>query len=184
MSYSTTPAYIHHCNGWEDRFKEHPVFEWMFDYTTAFDKGDMKAGPYTKWHTADFAYTLSNGVTLPPGEPSWAATLELYAPFTEHFHEPRWFAVWETPNGYDLTGHARLYADLPVPGDKTKEDLSGRKWDVCGFGMFQFSFTKDESGPRGLKMAATKLYSDPSPLMGEMVKRGMVKGEDILAKMA
>jgi hypothetical protein len=29
MAYQTQPAYIVTCSGWEERIKEHPVFDWM-----------------------------------------------------------------------------------------------------------------------------------------------------------
>src|SRR5438045_2970439 len=122
MSYPTTPAYVQICNGWEPRLKEHPVFDWMFDYEAGFDWGDMKSGPHSPWHADDFAFTKPNGQTITGGDPAWKALLEMYAPFSAHYHEPAWFVIWETASGYVLVGQANMYGNFHVPGEKTKKD--------------------------------------------------------------
>jgi len=184
MSYPTVPAYIQTPKGWESRLKEHPVFDWMYDHHLLFDSGEMKTTPYNVWHTDDFTFTKSDGVTIAPGEQSWAVMWEQYAPFTKFTHEPAWLVIWETATGWELTGYARLFANLPVPGESIHEDVDGNKWDVQGHGMFQFTYVKDPSGPKGIKMGTFKLFADPTPLFGEMIKRGMISGEDLLAKLA
>jgi len=182
MSYTTTPAYIQYAKGWETRFKEHPVIDWMFDYEAAFDRGDMKSGPHTPWHSDDFSYTKTTGECITGGAPAWAALLEMYAPFSAQYHEPSFFFIWETPTGYELFGSATIYANLAAPGEQTKADLDGRKWDIQAPGAFHFVFVKDPSGPKGLKLKGQKLFADGMPMIGEMIKRGMVTPEQVLAK--
>jgi hypothetical protein len=183
MSFPTKPAYIvDSCNGWESQYLEHPAFAWMYDYETSFDHGDMKSGPHTPWHTDDFTFTKPTGESA-SGEAGWAALLETYAPLTEHFHEPRWFLIWETTTGYKLTGCAIMYGNLPVPGEKKHKDLKGKEWDFAGPGMFQFEFVHDASGPKGLKLKAESICADATPLVGEIVKRGMATPAEVFAKL-
>jgi hypothetical protein len=181
MSYTTVPAYIQHVKGWESRCREHPVMDWMSDYEAAFDWGDMKSGPYTAWHTDDFSFTKSTGERIASGAPSWAAVLEIVAPFSAHYFEPFFFIVWETPTGYEFFGIAKIYGKLHAPGEQTKTDLEGRKWDVEAPAASLFEFVKDPSGPKGLKLKGQKLFADGIPMIGEMVKRGMVTPEQVLA---
>jgi hypothetical protein len=184
MSYPTTPAYVQTCDGWEPRLREHPVFDWMFDYEEAFDWGDMKSGPSSAWHTDDYSFTKPNGETTTGGEPAWKALLEMYAPLTGHFHEPRWLVIWKTDTGYTMVGQATMYGNFPVPGEKTKKDLQGRLWDVSGPGAFHFEYVKDPTGPKGIKMKSQKIYVSGIGLALGMVKRGMVTADEILEKMA
>lgn len=36
MAYPTQPAYIVTCAGWEERLKEHPVFDWMVGFSSSY----------------------------------------------------------------------------------------------------------------------------------------------------
>lgn len=180
MPYATVPAYIQYVKGWEVRYREHPVIDWMFDYEAAFDWGNMRAGPHYPWHADDFSFTKSTGECVTGGERAWAALLEMYAPFTSHYHEPFFYVIWETATGYELIGAAKVFARLPAPGEQTKTDLEGRKWDLELPGAFHFEYVKDPSGPKGLKLKGQKLYADGIPMVGEMVKRGMVTPEQVL----
>jgi hypothetical protein len=183
MSYKTVPAYVQYVRGWEEtQNREHPVMDWMFDYEAAFDRGDMKSGPHTPWHSDDFSFTKSTGTCITGGAPAWAALLEMYAPFTTHYHEPFFYIIWETPTGYELIGSAKVFANLPAPGESTKTDLEGRKWDIEAPGAFHFEYVKDPSGPKGLKLKSEKLFADAIPMVGEMVKRGMVTSEQVMAQ--
>ena len=182
MSYPTQPAFIQYSSGWEQRWRTHPVYDFMCEHHLAFDEGNMKTQPYTDWHTSELTLTKPNGETVSPGQPSWDALLEQYAPFSAHRHQPVWVAIWETDDGgYEFVGNAKMFADLLVPGGvKSKQDSNGRKWDVEGQAMSMCRFVRDPSGPKGLKLAYFKLFLDPTPLMGEMVKRGMVNGSDLM----
>lgn len=182
---SSTPidvsASIMSAAAWEKRFRDHPVVDWMLDFEEAFDFGDMKSGPWNAWVTDDFSFTKPTGECIAGGEPAWAAVLETYAPFVAHYHEPFFSAQWETPTGYELIGCAKMFVKLPVPGKDTTKDQEGREWDVGVPGAFHFEYTKDPSGPKGLKMKSQKIFADGIPLVSEMVKRGMVTADQVLS---
>lgn len=180
MSYPTIPAYQTYTNGTEKRLREHPVLDFLFDHQEAFDCGSMKTEPYTVFHADDFTFTKTDGTVLPPGEASWKAWLEGYAPFTEHLHEARYCCVYERNGGWEMMGIATIYGNLHVPGAKTKKDLSGRLWDVAVPGALLFTCVKDPSGPKGFKVKSMTLFGDGTPVIGEMIKRGMMKPEDLL----
>lgn len=179
MSPSTIPAYVVHIDGSDKRYREHPVLDFLFDHQEAFDHGNMKAEPYTQYHTSDFVFTKSDGTVLPPGEASWKGWLGGYAPFTEHLHEARYCCVYERNGGWEMMGIAHVYGNLVVPGDKTRKDLSGRQWDIEVPGAFLFACVPDPSGPKGFKVKSMTLFGDGTPVVGEMIKRGMVKPEDL-----
>jgi hypothetical protein len=181
-TYPTVPAYVTVCHGWEERLKEHPVWAWMFEYEESFDRGNLKTTPFAQnpYKTSDFTYSF-NGVTTTGGEPAWNASLQVYSPFTSHFHEPKFAVIFETATGYELIGIANLFANLPVPGEQTKADLSGKKWDVGAPGCFHFKYVKDAEGPGGLKMSEQNLYGDGLGLVAPMVQRGIITAEQVFA---
>jgi hypothetical protein len=179
MPYPTTPAAIFHIDGSDDRSREHPVLDFLFEHQEAFDHGDMKTQPYTKFHTDDFVYTKTDGTVLPAGEASWKGWLEGYAPFTKHLHEARYTCVYERDGGWEMVGVAIIYANLPAPGPKTKTDRSGQEWDVAAPGAFIFNCVEDEAGPKGFKIKSMTVFGDGVPVVSEMMKRGMVKPEDL-----
>ena len=139
----------------------------------------MKNEPYTKFHTEDFVLTKFDGTVLPPGEASWKGWLEGYAPFSEHLHEPKYCCVYERDGGWEMVGMATIFGNLHVPGEKTKTDLSGRKWDVAVPGALLFACVKDPTGPKGFKVKSMSLYGDGVPVVREMIKRGMITPEDL-----
>jgi hypothetical protein len=184
MSYPTKPAYIvESCDGWEPKLCEHPVFDWMYDYEQGFDWGDIKSGPHTPWHTDDYTFTNPTGETISGGAAAWAASLERFAPLAGHYHEPRSFVIWETMNGYKLTGSAVIYGNLRVPGEKKHKDLKGREWDIAGPVAYDIECVKDPSGPKGLKVKAQKVCFNTLPLAAEMVKRGVVTTDQVFGQM-
>ncbi|KAE9363201.1 hypothetical protein N431DRAFT_433374 [Stipitochalara longipes BDJ] len=139
----------------------------------------MKSEPYNVFHTDDFTFTKSDGTVQPPGEASWKAWLAGYAPFINHFHEGRYACVYERNGSWEMVGFANLYANLLVPGEKTKTDSFGHQWDVVVPGALYFTVVKDPAGPKGFKVKSMTLFGDGVPLVGEMIKRGMVKTEDL-----
>jgi hypothetical protein len=179
MSYPTTPAYYAYATGAEKLPRDHPVLDFLNDHQEAFDTGNMKNEPYTVFHTADWTFTKSDGTVLPPGEASWRAWLEGYGPFSEHFHEARYACIYERNGCWEMIGFANVYANLVVPGEKTKTDSAGRQWDVVVPGALFFTCVRDPAGPKGFKVKATTVFADGLPVVGEMVKRGMVKPEDL-----
>jgi len=72
-----------------------------------------------------------------------------------------------------------MYVDLPVPGEKVYTDLSGRKWECQSQGAFIFDVIKDASGPLGLKFKNWQTFADPTPILGEAIKRGIIPVEAI-----
>jgi hypothetical protein len=180
MSYPTIPAYQTYFTNAEERLREHPVLDFMIAHQEAFDSGKMKTEPYTVFHTNDFTFTKSDGTILPPGEESWKGWLEGYAPFTKYYHEAQYVCVYERNGGWEMMGIATVYADLPVPGEKTKKDSTGRQWDVAVPGALLFTCVKDPTGPKGFKVKSITIFGDGTPVVGEMIKRGMNKPEDLL----
>lgn len=184
MAYPTKPAYIVTCAGWEERLKEHPVFDWMFDHEAAFDFGTAKQEPYTNWFTDDFTFVDSSGKST-QGAEAWTALLATYAPLSSHFHEPFFGVVFENEHGFELFGCAKIFANLLVPGEgNKKKDLSGREWDVVSPGAFHFTYIRDENGPKGMKLSEEKLYADGLPMVGKLLERGMVTPEELIKKLA
>jgi len=81
-----------------------------------------------------------------------------------------------------MTGIATLYADLPVPGgEKQHTDPEGNKWDLGSDAMFKFEYVKDSSAKHGgLLLKSSSIYADSGAAMAEMLKRGMIKPEQLL----
>lgn len=184
MAYQTQPAYIVTCSGWEERIKEHPVFDWMSDHEVAFDFGAAKQEPYTNWFTSDFSFTDPAGNSF-KGEEAWAKLLETYAPLSAHFHEPFFGIVFENEKGYELLGCAKIFANLLVTGEGEKrKDLQGREWDVEVPGAFHFTYIKEEGAHKGLRLSEEKLFADGLPMVAALLKRGMVSGEDLVKKLS
>jgi len=179
MAYPTIPAYQIYAKDGEKMPREHPVFDFTVMHQEAFDDGSMKSGPYTAFHTDDFIFTKSDGTVLAPGEASWKGWLEGYAPFVKHFHEARYACLYERNGGWEMVGFANIYGNLPVPGEKTKKDSFGGQWDIVVPGAFLFVIVKDPTGPKGFKMKSMTVYGDGVPVVSEMIKRGMVKPEDL-----
>jgi hypothetical protein len=179
MSYPTIPAYQTYTKGAGPHLREHPVSDFFVDHQEAFDNGNMKNEPYTVFQTEDFTFTKSDGTVLPPGEASWKGFLEGYAPFSQHYHEARYVCIYELNQTWEMVGFAHVYANLLVPGEKTKTDSSGRQWDIVVPGALHFICVKDPAGPKGFKVKAMTLYGDGVPVVTEMIKRGMIKPEDL-----
>jgi len=179
---TTAAAYVQYCKGWEEKHREHPAYDWMWDFNDDFDEGDMRKGSYPRWLTSDFVFAKSDGTTFAPGAASWAAVIEQYALFVGQHHEPAFLNIWETPSGYEMVGRAKLFANLPGTVEHSQEDLRGRKWDVGMPAMFHFVYVKDTDGHKGLKLGSFRLFGDPSPLLGQLLKTGLASGEQLLAQ--
>ncbi|KAH8652682.1 hypothetical protein BGZ60DRAFT_436267 [Tricladium varicosporioides] len=182
MSFPTVPAYTGSCKGWEERLKEHPVMDFMFSFSFAFDEGTLKTSPdeYKSYLTDDFTFVNSSGQSI-PYPASWPATTAMYAPFTSHFHEPFHYVITPTAAGYDMVGQAMLYANLPVPSSAPKvKDLQGREWDLGVPGAFHFSYVKDEGGVKGLRLSREVLFADGISMVKPMIERGMIGAEDAI----
>ncbi len=182
MSYpTTTPAYLSQAKGAGRLSRELPVLDFLIDHQEAFDHGNMKNEPYIVIYTDDFVFTKSDGTVLPPGEATWRGWLEGCAAFNERFHDARYACIYERNGGWEMLGFAHLYANFLVPGAKTKKDSTGRLWDVYVPGSLVFTCVKDPAVQSDLRsrVKTMTLYGDGTSLVGEMVKRGMLKPEDL-----
>ena len=184
MSFTNKPVYIvDDAQGWQEKFKEHPVIDWQWDFEKLFDFGNLKEEGYQAWLTDNFSFTAPYGKTTTGLEAAWAQVKDTYQFFTTYYHEPIEYIVWETETGWKLTGRAFMYVNFPVPleGATKVADLTGKEWDWKGIGMFTFEWVKDPSGPKGIKMKRWDVIADGFPMMNEMVKRGMVTFDQIAA---
>jgi hypothetical protein len=68
-------------------------------------------------------------------------------------------------------------------GEK-KKDLQGREWDVEVPGAFHFTYIKEDGAHKGLRLSEEKLYADGLPMVGALLKRGMISGEDLVKKLS
>jgi hypothetical protein len=102
-----------------------------------------------------------------------------YAIFSAHYHEPSYGVITETEAGYRLFATATIYTDLVVPGEKKCEDLLGRKWENKGYSAVIFNIAKDLKGVHGYKMSSFQFFGDPTPILAEAIKRGIVPVEAI-----
>lgn len=181
MSYLSKPVYlVEDARGWQPAQREHPLINVMYLYEQAFDFGDMKTqGPAT-WLCDDAVFVHPSGREFHGIAAAWEGVLSTYAPFAAHYHEPQRYVIWETETGYKLTGVAKMYVNLPVPGEKKCKDLEGREWDCVGNGAFEFEYVKDNS-ERGMKLKSQAIYADPLGMMSEMIARKMATSEELFA---
>ena len=183
MSFPTQPAFIVSTAGSWEPSRAHPAMAWLEKYTKAFENHEVNEANFSDWNTDDLAYQKANGEVTTGGLAAFKASLEVYRPFAAYLHEPKFGIVWEVENGYEMIGHATLFADFVAPGgEKKAEDFSGRKWDVGLPGMFQFTIVKVPGAPTDeLKLSRGAMFSDSGPVMVEMMKRGMVQANQLLA---
>jgi hypothetical protein len=180
MSIPTVPVFMTESKGWEQAHR-HPGLQWFEKFTKTWDSGEMKSRPRTEWMTEDSLMQKPNGERF-RGQQAWDAGLEMFAVFAAHKHEPSFFAVWETANGWEVLAKGTMFVDLIVPGEKKFKDLEGREWDAASPGMFNFEFVRVEGALHdGIKCSRMESYSDSAAIMVEMVKRGMVKPEQLMA---
>jgi hypothetical protein len=104
---------------------------------------------------------------------------DVFAPFSEHLHDPEFLVVWETSDGWGMLGQATLYWNLAVKGDGTGgvKDKSGKQWDGANRTAFRFGYVKEEGG---IKLDRTEIMADSTAAVVLMLKRGMMKAEDLL----
>lgn len=89
--------------------------------------------------------------------------------------------VAEKVDGWEFVGEATLFIDLPKEGIKKAVDLEGRRWDLGVECMFRFNFVKDWTAKHdGIRIRSMQIYSDSGPVVGEMLRRGIMKTEDLV----
>lgn len=77
-----------------------------------------------------------------------------------------------------MFGHAKTYVGFKnVEG--TLSDNEGKKWSAVMEAAFQFWYVKDESGPDGIKIKETRIYTDPMPALGFMLQNKLVSAKDL-----
>jgi hypothetical protein len=156
--------------------------KWFEKYAILFNTGEMFNKNFSEWHAPDFSYHKSNGEIFEGGAEAFEAIKETYAPFDVTNHEPNFLGCWETEDGWEMLGQAYLYGNLKAPGGsgKAHTDSEGHKWDVGVPSSFHFAYVKDSSGPEGIKLKRTQVFSDSAPVLVEMLKKGMLKPEQLL----
>lgn len=179
MSFPTRPAFVHY-GSWGEETRKHECMKWMEKYTNAVDDKAWDKDPSSDWFTSDCVLHKSTGEVVSGGDAAWKSlSKETYAPFSGHCHDPQFLVAWEIDGGWEMLGVATLYWTLAVPGDggaKVK-DSKGKEWDGAGPAAFDFHYKKQGDDFRISKLA---IYADPSAAMVTMMKRGMLKPEDLV----
>lgn len=186
MAYPTQPAFIAEGDSvakWAPEILAHPAINWMHYFTVqVFDCRNWDI-PGSTYFTSDFVFQKSDGTQVKGAEEGWAADKEMYAPFTAHKHEPQHFRMAETSDGWDMLGCAKMFVNLPGQlreGEEKVKDIEGTEWDAVLYGAFRFIYVKDADGYQGIKVRRVEIYSDPLPALGLLLKRGVLKPEQIL----
>jgi hypothetical protein len=130
--------------------------------------------------TNDHKLHKSTGEVVSGGDASFASLKnEIYAPLKDHLHDPQYVVCWEVENGWEMLGVATLYYNLAVPGEGNKvKGRQGKEWDGAIPSAFDFRYVKQSDG--GIKLSRTAIFSDPTAAVVGMLKRGMMKPEDLL----
>ncbi|KAB8225049.1 hypothetical protein BDV33DRAFT_198895 [Aspergillus novoparasiticus] len=181
MSFPTTPVFLTTTKGWEQA-RIHPALAWMEKCTVAWDTRESWSTPWSDWVTDDYTYIKPNGQRFTGGETAWEASKADYSAFKLSYHEPKWVCVAEKVDGWEFVGEATLFIDLPREGGiKKAVDLDGRRWDLGLECMFRFNFVKDWTAKHdGIKIRSMQIYSDSGPVVEEMLRRGIMKPEELL----
>ncbi|KAK3677021.1 hypothetical protein LTR78_003226 [Recurvomyces mirabilis] len=178
MSFPSQPAFIYE-GGWSDETRKHPASKWLENYTTkVIDTGLQGKSADGIGHTKDWTYQKSTGEVIEGNEKAWKALQETYAPFKEHLHDPKHVAIWETKDGWAMYGVASVYYKLQVPGEGGVKGPHGKEWDGVSPGAFYFDIVK--AGGDKLQLRRTNIFNDPSAALVQMLKRGMLKPEQLM----
>ena len=129
-------------------------------------------------HTRDWTLQKSSGEVVEGNEKAWKALQEVYAPFKEHVHDPNFFVCWESKDGWELIGTASVYYILQAPGEGGVKGPHGKQWDGVAPGAFHFDMVK--AGGDKLELRRTSIFTDPSAALVQMLKRGMLKPEQLM----
>lgn len=179
MSYPTQPVWIHN-GSFDDESRKLPVMKWMEHYTKEIIDKRAWDTPVSSYHTHAFSLQKSTGEVIHGAENAWKSlTQDVYAPFSSQCHDPTFAMVWEKENGWGMFGIANLYYNLVVPGDGEKVKAVGSEWDGVVPAAFRFSYTHNGSG-EDIKLEKTEIFNDPSAAIVMMMKRGMLKPDDLM----
>ncbi|KAF3037728.1 hypothetical protein E8E11_005283 [Didymella keratinophila] len=180
MSFPTKPAFVHY-GTWDDETRAHPAMKWMEQYT---NQVDAKAADEVKnnWMAQDHFLVRSTGQKDTGAQASVDALYkEIYAPFAEHAHVPYHLVCYEVDDGWEMMGLATVYWNLAVPGKQESgekvKDKEGNEWDGAMPGAFNFHYRKEGGG---IRVTKTEIAADPTAAVVGMLKRGMMKPEDLM----
>jgi hypothetical protein len=183
----TQPAFIYY-GTWDDTTRSHPAMKWMEDYTKATDQRIWNSNPeaHKDWLTPDFKYYKADGSVVSGAEKAWTEGIPAtYAVFKEYQHEPNFLICWETKDGWEMIGQASLFMTFPGDGDgpggvEKVKDLNGKEWDAVTPGGFHFDYVKDESAKNGgILLRRCHIFADSGPGMMVMIKKGLIKAQDL-----
>jgi hypothetical protein len=147
-------------------------------YTHAVDAKVWNTEPSGKYLTPQHTFVKPNGDTITGGDATFTSLQkEVYGHFSEHLHDPEFLVAWDTQDGWGMLGIATLYWNLAAKGDKKVKDKSGKEWDGKGPAAFRFGYVK---GTEGIRLERTEIMADSAGAVVEMLKRGMMKPEDLL----
>ncbi|KAH7067199.1 hypothetical protein FB567DRAFT_634795 [Paraphoma chrysanthemicola] len=179
MSYPTKQAFTH-VGSWDDKSRAHPAMKWMENYTYACDRKAWNTEPASAYLTSDHTLQKSTGEIVSGGDASWSIFREeLYAPMSAHCHDPTNLVCWENETGWEMLGVANLWYNLAVAGEGEKvKDKQGKEWDGVIPAAFDFHYVKQGDG--SIKLGKTSIYSNPTGAVVGMLKRGMMKPDDLL----
>lgn len=168
---------------WSDASRKHPAMAWMEEYTNALDTGDFSV-PWSDWHAPEFEFHRANGVVDRGGEQAWNGVKEVYGNFASFTHTPQFLVSWETEDGWAMLGIANLYAILPGSSDGGEKvtDSKNKKWDVVVPSAFHFDYVKsDKAKHHGILLKKTRIFGDSGPVVVGLLKRGIIKPEQLMA---
>jgi hypothetical protein len=94
-------------------------------------------------------------------------------------HDPEFLIAFDTDDGWGMLGLATLYWNLAAKGEggQKVKDKSGKEWDGAGPAAFKFGYTKVDGG---IRLNRTEIMADSSKAVVMMLKRGMMKPEDLM----
>ncbi|CAF9941154.1 MAG: hypothetical protein ALECFALPRED_009011 [Alectoria fallacina] len=184
MYFPTTPAFIH-TGPWSDHTRAHPAMRWMESYTkNAVDARGWESNvPYSDWHTSDFTLYKADGAVIHGGREAWEEGFpSIYGPFEAHLHEPNFLACWETEEGWEMIGQARVCVDFRVRATEEEKmrDAGGREWDCVTPAAFHFEYVRDgKAKNQGILLRRTHIFADSGPALMRMLKVGQLKTQDL-----
>jgi len=182
MPFPTQPAFVLHAQGWDANLLAHPMAAFLYAHEHVFDAKDFEG--CRPFYHPDMTYIKGTGKVF-SGHEAHTATHADYALFDKYFHEPSFGVITENPDGgYRLFGSAKMFVNLPGPpvddANKKFTDLQGRKWECQGHGAFLFDVVKDEAGPQGFRIKFFQIFADPTAILGDAVKKGLMPAEAII----
>lgn len=178
MSFPTQPAFVLHAQGWDANLLSHPMAAFLHAHELVFDAKDLEA--CYPFYAPDMTYIKGTGQAF-TGHQAHTAMHADYALFDKYYHEPSFGVITQNPDGgYRLFGYAKMFVDLPDAKEKKFTDLQGRSWECQGHGAFLFDVVKDAAGPQGFRIKFFQIFADPTAILGDAVRRGLIPAEAIL----